>query len=115
DRVDRPCGRAVQQVLASQRGRLGPRWLRTSVTAGGPGKAAGAPPHHGGGPKKAPRSAANSAGASIAGKCLPRWNSVQCASAGAGTSLRTVSSAPKTPKTLGTVGGAPPADECARS
>jgi hypothetical protein len=70
---------------------------------------------YGSGPKNACRSVANWLGASIAGKCLPRWNSVQCASAGAGTSLRTVSSAPKTAKPCGTVGGAPQSDECACS
>ena len=67
------------------------------------------------GPKKARRSAASWAGASIAGKCLPRGNSVQCAPAGAGTSLRTVSSAPKTAKPCGTAGGGPQSEECACS
>ncbi|MGH3299296.1 MAG: hypothetical protein ACRDP7_46645, partial [Trebonia sp.] len=62
---------------------------------------------HCSGPKKACRSAANWAGASIAGKCLPRGNSLQCAPAGAGTSVATVSSAPKTAKPCGTDGGAP--------
>jgi hypothetical protein len=51
----------------------------------------------------------------MAGKCLPRENSVQCAPAGAGTSLRTVSSAPKTAKPCGTVGGPPQSEECAWS
>ena len=51
----------------------------------------------------------------MAGKCFPRANSVQCAPGGAGTSLRTVSSAPKTAKPCGTAGGAPQSDECACS
>src|SRR5215831_20106667 len=90
DRVDRRCGRAFRQVLAQDIG-------------------------HCSGPKNACRSAASWAGASIAGKCLPRGNSVQCAVSGAGTSLRTVSSAPKTAKPCGTAGGEPQSDECACS
>src|SRR5262250_2570942 len=70
--------------------------------------------HHSG-PKNACRSAASWAGASIAGKCLPRGNSVQCAVSGAGTSLRTVWSAPKTAKPCGTAGGAPQSAEWACS
>src|SRR6516164_1153487 len=70
---------------------------------------------HCSGPKKARRSAASSAGASIAGKCLPRLNSLQCASGGAGTSFRTVASALKTAKPCGTCGGAPQSEECACS
>src|SRR6266571_6981129 len=101
DRVDRRYGRAFQQVLASQRG---PVEVTLAQYVG-----------HCSGPKKARRSAASWAGASIAGKCLPRRNSVQCAPAGAGTSLRAVSSAPKTAKPCGTAGAAPQSDECACS
>ena len=51
----------------------------------------------------------------MAGKCLPRPNSLQCAPSGAGTSLRTVSSAPKTANPCGTAGGAPQSEEWACS
>src|SRR5947209_10712770 len=101
DHVDRRCRRAFEQALAGQRSPV------ESTLAQHLG--------HCNGPKKACRSAASWAGASIAGKCLPRWNSVQCAPADAGISLRTVSSAPKTAKPCGTADGAPQSDECACS
>jgi len=66
-------------------------------------------------PEERPQVRRQLGGASIAGKCLPRGNSVQCASAGAGTSLRAVSSAPKTAKPCGTAAGAPQSEECACS
>ena len=49
------------------------------------------------------------------GSACRAGNSVQCAPAGAGTSLRTVSSAPKTAKPCGTTGGGPQSEECACS
>ena len=51
----------------------------------------------------------------MAGKCLACGNSVQWEPGGAGTSLRTVSSAPNTAKPCGTAGGAPQSQECACS
>src|SRR5260370_33830759 len=101
DRVDRPHWRAVEQLLAGQRGPV-EATLAEHLD-------------HRSGPKNACRSAASCAGASIAGKCWPYSNSVQRAPGAAGTSLRTVASAPKTAKPCGTDSGRPRSKESAWS